>query len=98
MLMPSTFCPMENGDSLVMGQDRNENIKEIARHSKADADAYDQYSHDIDDGDPCRQAAVRQGAAEPVRPRRPTDSPSSPTSPSTCAASSPTCCTTSSAC
>ena len=47
ILMPSTFCPMENGDSLVMGQDRNENIKEIARHSKRDADAYDQYSHDI---------------------------------------------------
>jgi phytoene dehydrogenase-like protein len=47
LLMPSTFCPMENGDSLVMGQDRNENIKEIARHSKRDADAYDQYSHDI---------------------------------------------------
>ena len=35
LLMPSTFCPMENGDSLVMGQDRNENIKEIARHSKS---------------------------------------------------------------
>ena len=47
LLMPSTFCPMENGDCLVMGQDRNENIKEIARHSKRDADAYDQYSHDM---------------------------------------------------
>jgi phytoene dehydrogenase-like protein len=47
LLMPSTFCPMENGDSLVMGQDRNENIKEIARHSQRDADAYDQYSHDV---------------------------------------------------
>src|SRR5215213_6456692 len=47
LLMPSTFCPMENGDCLVMGQDRNENINEIARHSKRDADAYDQYSHDI---------------------------------------------------
>ena len=48
LLMPSSFCPMENGDSLVMGQDRNENIIEIARHSQADADAYDQYSHDIE--------------------------------------------------
>jgi phytoene dehydrogenase-like protein len=47
LLMPSTFCPMENGDSLVMGQDRGENIKEIARHSKRDADAYDQYGHDM---------------------------------------------------
>ena len=48
LLMPSSFCPMENGDSLVMGQDRNENIKEIARHSQHDADAYDQYGHDIE--------------------------------------------------
>ncbi len=47
LLMPATFCPMENGDSLVMGQDRNENINEISRHSKRDADAYDQYSHDV---------------------------------------------------
>jgi phytoene dehydrogenase-like protein len=47
LLMPSTFCPMENGDSLVMGQDRGENINEIARHSRRDADAFDQYSHDI---------------------------------------------------
>ncbi|MEZ5251979.1 MAG: FAD-dependent oxidoreductase [Ilumatobacteraceae bacterium] len=30
-----------------MGQDRGENLKEIARHSQRDADAYDQYSHDI---------------------------------------------------
>jgi phytoene dehydrogenase-like protein len=47
LLMPSTFCPMENGDSLVIGQDRGENINEIARHSRRDADAYDQYSHDM---------------------------------------------------
>ncbi len=47
LLMPSSFAPMENGDSLVMGQDRNENIKEIARHSKRDADAFDQYHHDL---------------------------------------------------
>jgi phytoene dehydrogenase-like protein len=47
LLMPNSFAPMENGDSLVMGQDRNENIKEIARHSQRDADAYDQYSHDL---------------------------------------------------
>ncbi len=47
LLMPNSFAPMENGDSLVMGQDRNENIKEIARHSQRDADAYDQYGHDL---------------------------------------------------
>jgi phytoene dehydrogenase-like protein len=48
LLMPSSFCPMENGDSLVMGTDRNANIHEIARHSKHDADAYDQYNHDVE--------------------------------------------------
>jgi phytoene dehydrogenase-like protein len=47
LLMPSTFAPMENGDYLLMGQDRNENIKEIARHSKHDADAFDAFEHDI---------------------------------------------------
>jgi phytoene dehydrogenase-like protein len=47
LLMPSTFAPMENGDYLLLGQDRNENIREIARHSKHDADAYDAFEHDI---------------------------------------------------
>jgi phytoene dehydrogenase-like protein len=47
LLMTSTFAPMENGDYLLMGQDRNENIKEIARHSKHDADAFDAFEHDI---------------------------------------------------
>ena len=47
LLMPSTFAPMENGDYLLLGQDRNENIKEIARHSRHDADAYDAFEHDV---------------------------------------------------
>ncbi len=47
LLMPSTFAPMENGDYVLFGQDRNENVHEIARHSKHDADAFDQYEHDI---------------------------------------------------
>lgn len=47
LLMPSTFAPMENGDYLMLGQDRNENLREFARHSAADADAYEQYEHDI---------------------------------------------------
>ncbi len=47
LLMPSSFAPMENGDYLLMGQDRDENLREIARHSKRDADAYEQYQHDI---------------------------------------------------
>jgi phytoene dehydrogenase-like protein len=47
LLMPSTFAPMENGDYLLLGQDRNENIREIARHSQHDADAYDAFEHDV---------------------------------------------------
>jgi phytoene dehydrogenase-like protein len=47
LLMPSTFAPMENGDYLLLGQDRNENIREIARHSPHDADAYDAFEHDV---------------------------------------------------
>jgi phytoene dehydrogenase-like protein len=47
LLMPSTFAPMENGDYLMLGQDRDENLREIARHSPHDADAYDQYEHDM---------------------------------------------------
>ena len=39
---------MENGDYLFMGQDHGMNQKEIARHSKHDADAYDQYAHDME--------------------------------------------------
>ncbi len=48
LLMSSTFAPMENGDYLWLGQDHNQNLKEIARHSQHDADAYEQYSHDME--------------------------------------------------
>ncbi len=48
ILMPSSFAPMENGDYLLLGQDRDENIKEIMRHSPHDADAMDRYEHDVD--------------------------------------------------
>ncbi len=47
ILMPSSFAPMENGDYLLFGQDRNLNIQELARHSRRDADAMDQYDHDM---------------------------------------------------
>ena len=47
LLMSTTFAPMENGDYLLLGQDRGENLREIARHSKHDADAYDQFEHDV---------------------------------------------------
>ena len=48
LLMSSTFAPMENGDYLWLGQDHGQNLKEIARHSQHDADAYTQYSHDME--------------------------------------------------
>ena len=43
ILMPSTFCPMEDGDYLLLTQDHGENLKEIARHSPRDADAYEAF-------------------------------------------------------
>jgi len=48
ILMPSSFAPMENGDHLLLGPDRDENIKEIMRHSSHDADAMDRYEHDVE--------------------------------------------------
>lgn len=48
LMMPHSFAPMENGDYLLLGADRNENLRQIARHSRHDADAYDQYGHDIE--------------------------------------------------
>ncbi len=47
LLMPSTFAPMENGDYLLLGQDHGENLREIARHSQHDADAYEAFNHDV---------------------------------------------------
>lgn len=47
LLMPTTFAPMENGDYLLFGQDHDENLTEVSRHSPRDADAYEQYEHDI---------------------------------------------------
>ena len=38
---------MEDGDYLLLGQDHGENLKEIARHSPHDADAYDAFNHDV---------------------------------------------------
>ncbi len=47
LLMSSTFAPMENGDYLLLGQDHGANQREIARHSRHDADAYDRFDHDL---------------------------------------------------
>ena len=48
LLMPSSFSPAENGDYLLLGKDRDENAKEVARHSAHDADALHRYHHDLD--------------------------------------------------
>ena len=48
LLMSSRFAPGEDGEYLLFGQDHAQNIKEIARHSQHDADAYDQFGHDMD--------------------------------------------------
>ena len=47
LLMPHSFAPTETGEYLLLGTDRGENLRQIARHSRHDADAYDQYGHDI---------------------------------------------------
>jgi len=48
LAMPTSFAPMENGDYLLLGPDRDQNIKEIMRHSAHDADAMDRYEHDVE--------------------------------------------------
>jgi phytoene dehydrogenase-like protein len=48
LLMPTRFAPMDDGDYLLFTRDHDENLREIARHSPHDADAYEQYSHDLD--------------------------------------------------
>ena len=47
LLMESQLNPMENGDYLLLGQDEQENINHIRRHSKHDADAYEQFNYDL---------------------------------------------------
>jgi len=47
LLMESNLTPMDNGDYLLLGQDEQENIAEIRRHSKHDADAFEQFSYDV---------------------------------------------------
>ena len=45
--MPTSFAPDEDGTYLLLGQDEGENMREIARLSPHDADAYQQYKHDL---------------------------------------------------
>ena len=46
--MSSSFAPTPDGEYLWFTQDHDENLREIARISPHDADAYEQYSHDLD--------------------------------------------------
>jgi phytoene dehydrogenase-like protein len=48
LLMSTRFAPTPDGEYLLFTKDHDENLREIARHSKHDADAYEQYSHDLD--------------------------------------------------
>lgn len=45
LAMPSTFAPTGDGDYLFLTKDEGTNRHEIARHSPRDADAYDAYTH-----------------------------------------------------
>ena len=48
LLMSSKFAPAEGGgDYLWMTKDHARNLREVARHSPHDADAYEQYGHDL---------------------------------------------------
>ncbi|MFY9916029.1 MAG: NAD(P)-binding protein, partial [Nocardioidaceae bacterium] len=46
LMMPSSFHPTGDGDYLLLGDDHAQNLQEIRRHSRHDADAYDRYHHD----------------------------------------------------
>ncbi|MFT4008774.1 MAG: NAD(P)/FAD-dependent oxidoreductase [Nocardioidaceae bacterium] len=48
ILLPNSFAPDEQGGYLLLGQDRDENLKEIMRHSAHDADAMDRYEYDME--------------------------------------------------
>ncbi len=48
LLMSSRFAPTPDGEYLWFTQDHDANLREIARISPHDADAYEQYSHDMD--------------------------------------------------
>ncbi len=48
LMMPSSFHPTGDGGYLLLGDDHDQNVAEIRRHSRHDADAYDRYHHDLD--------------------------------------------------
>jgi len=48
LLMSSKFAPTPEGEYLLFTKHHDQNLREIARISPHDADAYEQYSHDLD--------------------------------------------------
>jgi phytoene dehydrogenase-like protein len=48
LLMATRFAPGEDGEYLLFNRDHDETLREIARLSPHDADAYEQYGHDLD--------------------------------------------------
>ena len=47
LLMSTRFAPTEGGEYLTFTKHHDANLREIARISPHDADAYEQYSHDL---------------------------------------------------
>jgi phytoene dehydrogenase-like protein len=48
LLMATRFAPGEDGEYLLFNRDHDETLREIGRLSPHDADAYEQYGHDLD--------------------------------------------------
>ena len=48
LMMPSSFHPTGDGDYLLFGDDHDQNVQMLRRHSPHDADAYTRYHHDLD--------------------------------------------------
>ena len=48
LLMSTRFAPGTDGDYLLFSRDHDANLREIIRHAPHDADAYEQYGHDLE--------------------------------------------------
>ena len=48
LMMPGDFHPTGDGDYLLFGDDHEQNVQMIRRHSPHDADAYTRYHYDLD--------------------------------------------------
>jgi len=48
LMMPGDFHPTGDGDYFLFGDDHDQNVQEIRRHSRRDADSYTRYSFDLD--------------------------------------------------